>query len=135
MASTTKKITTRLPASLDLETIKAWLLSLPNLPFEELECFPGDLEIDSDMMELTEEEILRMPSTIKPAPAPTAPASAKSTTGFSTKISIRVPSWVLAAFKARAETSGVAYQRLMNLELQAAVLRAFAPPPISKPKK
>lgn len=128
-----KKTSTPVSESPQYKAVAALLLSLPPQPFMDLDCFPGDLGYDPNLKVLTLEEILRLPPTIRVAPAPVAPASAKSTTGRTTKISIRVPSSVLAAFKARAETSGVKYQRLLNLELQAAVLRGFVPLPISKP--
>lgn len=90
----------------ELEDIKARALEMADAPFPDLEIELEDLDLSA------------------PAPAGiTADTHAGLTVaGKSQKITIRIPTRVLAAFRAQAAKTGVPYQRLMNRALRSATL-------------
>lgn len=94
----------------ELEDIKARALEMADVPFPDLEIELEDLDLSA------------------PAPAGiTAGVTADTHAGLtvagkSQKITIRIPTRVLAAFRAQAAKTGVPYQRLMNRALRSATL-------------
>ena len=88
-------------------------------PFQNIDLEPIQ-EIAFDVADL-ECDFSNIPTPLPSTPSPRPVAHTGFTTG-TLKVSIRIPARVLAAFKARAATTGTAYQSLMNRSLNATVL-------------
>lgn len=105
-------------SSAELDAILARAIEVSSEPLLELDLTEHDLAVplaDLDVLDLP-------PPSDKPGPPPARPARARASRA-STKISIRIPGWMLNGFKDRAGKTGSKYQAEMKRALRAALLR------------
>lgn len=92
----------------DLDAILQHALAMADIPITDFEIELEDVDLES------------LTTTVATPPNPGA-VPATVLTG-SAKITIRVPAWTLAAFRAESAKTKVPYQRLMNRTLQSAAM-------------